>query len=357
MRYYDIAIFPQSTEGLATLGFSTSAALNVSASPGASGVNRFGFSAGSSLPIRRWTSHPNGVFDPGALNIEFDIPVAAYGSPDGLASILIEGVPLGDLLQAQQFAGMYLVMKGGMQAGLPLANPKQAGPIVGGQIFQSFGNWEGTEMTLDLVLNPAEYTLDEPGNIVLNWTAGMTLAQALRQTLSIAYPALPITINISDQLVNASDVVHVSSTLEELAQFIIQYTKGSYFGASYAGVQITIRSGQIVVYDSTYKPNTVQLAFTDFVGQPTWIAPNEMQVKLVMRADIQLNTELLMPQGMQDTPGIVLTSSASMPSSQKYRSAFQGKFFVKSLRHIGNFRALDGASWVTIANCVVPTNG
>ncbi|MCA8247948.1 hypothetical protein P4G95_09170 [Burkholderia vietnamiensis] len=357
MRYYDIAIFPQSTEGLSTLGFSTSTTLNVPASSGALGSNKYGFTAGSSLPIRHWTSHPNGAFDPGALNVEFDLPVAAYGTPDGLVSILIEGVPLGDLLQAHQFAGMYLVMKGGMQAGLPLANPKQAGPLVAGRIFQSFGNWEGTEMTLDLVLNPAEYTLDQPGNIVLNWKAGMTLSAALQQTLSVAYPALPISINISDLLVNSSDVTHVSSTLEELAQFILQYTEGHYLGADYAGVQIAIRSGQIVVYDNTYKPNTVQLAFTDFVGQPTWIAPNEMQVKLVMRADIQLNTELLMPQGMQNTPGIVLTSSASMPSNAKYKSAFQGKFFVKSLRHIGNFRALDGASWVTVANCVVPSNG
>ncbi|MEB2545195.1 hypothetical protein [Burkholderia cenocepacia] len=82
-----------------------------------------------------------------------------------------------------------------------------------------------------------------------------------------------------------------------------------------------------------------------------------MQVKLVMRADIQLGTELLMPRGLQNTPGIVLTSSASMPSNQKYKSAFQGKFVVNDLRHIGNFRALDGASWVTVANCGVAENG
>ncbi|MCA8447591.1 hypothetical protein [Burkholderia vietnamiensis] len=323
MRYYDITITPE----------------------------------GGTKPFRRWTSHPNGKFDPGALNIEFDIPVATYGNPNGLFSILIEGIPLEDLQQAQQFAGMNFVMLGGMKAGLPLANPKQSGKIVAGQIFQSFGNWEGTEMTLDFVLNPAIYTLDKPGNIVLNWMAGMPLAQALRQTLSTAYPSMQMEINISDKLVNLSDVQNVSGTLEELAQFVLQYTEGHYLGANYAGVDISIEGGQIVVRDSTYKPNTVQLAFTDFVGQPTWIAPSIMQVKLVMRADIQLGTELLMPRGLQNTPGIVLTSSASMPSNQKYKSAFQGKFVVNDLRHIGNFRALDGASWVTVANCGVAENG
>ncbi|HDR9834288.1 TPA: hypothetical protein QDC51_001042 [Burkholderia multivorans] len=250
-----------------------------------------------------------------------------------------------------------MTMKGGMQAGLPLANPKQAGLIAAGQIWQSFGNWEGTEMTLDFVLNPALYTLDEPGNIVLNWTAGMTLAQALKQTLSVAYPTMPALINISDKLVQTHDEVHRCSTLEQLAQLLIEVTQGNFLGSDYAGVQVTIQAGQIVVYDSTYKPNTVQLAFTDFVGQPTWIALNVMQVKLVMRADIQLGSELLMPQGLQNTPGIVLTSSSSLPSSLKYKSAFQGKFSVIELRHIGNFRALDGASWATIANCAVMSNG
>ncbi|AOJ70868.1 hypothetical protein WS83_20410 [Burkholderia sp. MSMB2042] len=248
-------------------------------------------------------------------------------------------------------------MKGGMQAGLPLANPKQAGLLAAGQIWQSFGNWEGTEMTLDLVLNPAVYTLDQPGNIVLNWTANMPLAQALKQTLSIAYPTLSALINISDKLVQSHDEVHRCSTLEQLAQLLSEITQGNFLGADYAGVQVTIQAGQIVVYDSTYQPNTVQLAFTDFVGQPTWIAPNVMQVKLVMRADIQLGTELLMPQGLQNTPDIVLTSAAALPSNLKYKSAFQGKFSVIEQRHIGNFRALDGASWVTIANCAVMSNG
>jgi len=303
--------------------------------------------------VRQWTSHPGGVFDPGALNVEFDIPVTTYGTPVGGQSITIEGVPLDDLLQAQQFAGMNLTMKGGMQAGLPLANPKQAGIITAGQVWQSFGNWEGTEMTLDLVLNPGQYTLDQPGNIVLNWTAGTPLAQALQQTLSVAYPNMPALINISAQLVQSHDEVHRCSTLDQLAQLLIEITQGNFLGAAYAGVQVSVQGGQIIVFDSTYEPNTVQLAFTDFVGQPTWIDVNVMQLKLVMRADLQLGTIVKMPQGLQSTPGIVLTSAASLPSNLKYKSAFQGSFSVIELRQIGNFRASDGASWATIVNCAV----
>jgi hypothetical protein len=318
---------------------------------------------GGTTPFRRWTSHPNGIFDPGALNVEFDIPIVGYGTPMGGQSVTVEGVPLQDLLQAYQFGpqvvdgvqqpGMMFSMKGGMQAGLPLANPTQAGIITAGQIFQSFGNWEGTEMTLDFVLNPAQYSLDLPGNIVLNWTANTLLSQALRETLSVAYPDLPLSINISDQLVQNHDEIHFCSTLDQLAQVLTEITQGNFLGSSYPGVSITIQGGKLFVLDSTFTPNTVQLAFTDFVGQPTWIAPNVMQIKLVMRGDIQLGTTLKMPLGLQNNPGIVLTSASSMPSSLKYKSSFQGNFLVNELRQVGNYRSPDGASWVTIANCSV----
>lgn len=307
---------------------------------------------GATKPFKAWSSQTNGKFNPGALNVEFDIPVVTYGAPNGGQTITIEGISLQDLQQAQDFAGANLLMKAGMQQGLPLANPKQAGTIIAGRIFQSFGNWEGTEMTLDFVLYPSQFTLDSPGNIVLNWKAGTTLASALAQTLAVAYPSIKTTINISSQIVQSSDEVHRCSTLEQLASLIQSLTNGKFLGSTYAGVQITFQGGQILIYDSTYKPAAVQLSFLDFVGQPTWIAANTMQVKLIMRGDLQLGGQILMPKGLQSAPGIVQTSAASLPSSLKYQSTFSGPFVINALRHLGNFRSASGADWVTIANCV-----
>ena len=34
---------------------------------------------GATTPYLRWTSHPKGVYDPGALNIEFDMPTSTRG--------------------------------------------------------------------------------------------------------------------------------------------------------------------------------------------------------------------------------------------------------------------------------------
>jgi hypothetical protein len=307
--------------------------------------------AGATTPFREWTSHPNGVFDPGALEVEFDCQVTDYATAAQAFTVTIHGISLKDISQAQQFTGMQFSMKGGMQAGLPLANPKQAGLLVSGQVFQSFGNWEGTEMTLDLVVTPSAYTLDEPGNIVLNWASGQPLSQALQNTLSVAYPNVPLSINVSDQLVQSFVETHFCSTLQELAQCLQGVTNGYFLGADYDGVNITAQNGTIFVWDSSYTAPNIQLAFTDFVGQPTWIEPNVMIMKLVLRADLQLGTQITMPKGLQNAPGIVTTTQQSLPSSNNYQTAFQGAFQIIELRHIGSYRSPDGASWVTVAKC------
>jgi hypothetical protein len=305
--------------------------------------------------IRRFTSHPNGVQqppDPGALNIEFDVLVSDYGVPLGsnASVITIEGVALNDIYQAQQFAGMNLVLKGGMGKGLPLANPAQAGVLVFGTIFQAFGNWVGTDMTLDLVVVPSAFTLERPGNFSVNWPAGLPLGVAIGQTLAIAHPEIKQNISVSPNLVLPNTEYGICSTLRQFSTLVKGLTAG-YLSPIYPGVSISIQGGQFFIYDGTQNTRTVPLQFTDFVGQPTWIDVNLMQVKAVMRADIQLGNTVTMPPGLQNLPGIVTTSQQAQPSLNKYKSAFQGSFNVNAVRHVGNFRASDGGQWCTIFNC------
>ncbi|ATF90171.1 hypothetical protein CO712_20950 [Burkholderia gladioli pv. gladioli] len=242
-----------------------------------------------------------------------------------------------------------------MQKGLPLANPKQAGKITAGRIFQSFGNWQGTDQALNFVVNPALYTTDHPGNFVLMWKANTKLSDALQQTLSVAYPNTKITINISDQLVQNYDDPHIARTYGELAQQILESTKGNFLGEGYEGVQMTIQGGEVVVFDSTATSPAVDIQFTDFIGQPAWIDVNKMQLPLVMRGDLQLNSRIKMPKGMPSSPGAVSTSGASLPSNMKYESTFQGEFVVVDIRHIGNYRGADGAAWTTLVQCMPVT--
>jgi hypothetical protein len=314
MRYYDISITPK----------------------------------GGTSPSFAWGSHPGGRFDPGALNVMFDMPVIPYGVPVGGQTVIIEGVPLEVISQANDFVGSQVVIRGGMQKGLPLANPAQAGVLVSGEILQSFGNWEGTEMSLSIVVYPSRYTQKNKGNIVLNWRAGQPLAEALRSCLSIAYPDMPISINIGSNLVLDNDEPHAAGTLDALADYIGDFTEQHF----QQRVTITIQAGKIVIYDRTYQPSPIQINFTDLIGQPTWVEPKIMQMKTVMRADLQIGSIITMPKGMQNTPGLVATWPQSMPSSVKYQSAFQNDFFVREVRHIGNFRSPDSSDWCTVLSCV-----
>ena len=296
-----------------------------------------------------WNSQTNGTDNPGALNCEFDFFEYTYGTPMGNSTLTIHGVSLQDLQQAQNFAGQQLSMRAGMSAGFPLAVPAQAGIILQGPVFQCFGNWIGTEMTLDFVVASSLYTMDSPGNIVLNWKAGTTLQSALQTCLSIAYPNASIVFKIG-QYVLGNDDVGVYSNLSNLAKHVKSVTKS---GAS-LGVDIVYQNtgSTILVLDGSVQSTPVQIQFTDFIGQPTWIDIYTMQFATVMRADIGVGTAVKMPQGLQDVPGIVTTAAAAYPSQLKYQTAFQGTFQITSVRQVGNFRDPSGASWSTVFQAV-----
>lgn len=303
---------------------------------------------GSSTPSRVWSSFPNGVFNPGALNVDFDMPIFPAGSQNSAVTISIEGISLQDLNQAQNFAGMQLTIKGGMGKGLPLVNPAQAGVLFTGEIYQAFGNWEGTEQTLDFVVFPSTvYTTDDPGNFVLNWNQGQSLDDALTQALNIAYPGMPVKMNISSSLVNSFDFPHFCSTFDQLGALIHGFTNDNFSNP----VHMTLQNGSINVFDSTFQPSPIQFAFTDFIGQPTWIAPGRLQIKTVLRADIALGGQVTMPQGLQNAPGVITQSSQALPGALKYKSTFEGNFQVAAMRHIGNFRSSDAANWCTVFDC------
>lgn len=321
MRYYDLTLSTQATAG---------AAYRV---------------------VKQWTSHPNGKYDPGAQNIEFDMPITPFTTPSGNSTIIIEGISLSDLQQDRQFTGLNLELKAGMGSGLALSNPLQAGTIATGTVWQSFGNWQGTEMALSLIITPSEIYIDSPGNVILNWRKGTKLSTALKQTFATAYPNNKVVMNISDTLVANQDVIGMYASVSDLAQPVADIT-----GHMGHRVFITYHAGNFLIFDDTYKPAPIEIQFVDLVGQPTWIDVNIMQVKLIMRSDISVGARIKMPKGLQNAPGLVLTTGTSLPSSVKYKSAFQGEFQIVEARQVGNFRTPDGTSWVTILNCAV-TNG
>lgn len=291
-------------------------------------------------PYATYTSFVNGATDPGALHVEIDITDAVYATPVGGSFVRIWGVPIKVVSQSRDFNEKRIRVYAGMQRGLPLANPAQAGLLVEGRIIQAFGNWVGVNMTLDLILRPDTGSDVDKKNIVLNWAAGTQLGDALRSTLATAFPGRTINVQVSSGIVQPRQETGYWSSLEQFAIWLKAKTIGA-IGLNYPGVDITVTENGVRAYDATSPATTRDIDFLDLIGQPTWINPATVQVICVMRADVNVGDYVRLPK----------TAPVTTPQSQsQYRnsSVFQSSFLVQQVRHVGAYRTPDAASWVTV---------
>lgn len=304
--------------------------------------------AGLNLPAS-WTSFVNNQSIPGALNVEIDAYVSAFATPTADTFIRIWGISIAEISQANDLRGKNIQVFAGMQKGLPLANPAQAGLIFEGFILKSYGNWIGLDQTLDLNVAAGSSpdgvgSQSAPKNIVHNWKKGTQLSAAITSTLTTAFPGYTADVNISPNLVLTEDDVGYYQTPTQYAQYVRDLSKSIVGGTTYAGVSVTLKQKKFSVYDGTTAKDPLQISFQDLIGQPTWIGPQEIQVKTVMRADISVGDYVKMPPTVTTT-----TSGGAIPdgSSQRANAIFQGSFIVNQVRHIGNLRQPDAASWNT----------
>jgi hypothetical protein len=297
------------------------------------------------------------VADPGALNIELDVPVTQLAKPQGAARLKIWGVGLPMLGQSSQLAGMNVQLSAGMSAGLPLANPAQAGVILRGVVFQAWGSWEGTNQTLDMLILPGP-----PGttanifdrSVSFSWPAGSSLADAINAALAAAMPEFKRQVFIDPRLVLPNDEHGYYANPSQWAGYILGITQplgAQLLGFSYPGVKIVATGDTIYVFDGTQNGSSpvVPLQFQDFIGQPTWISGTEIQFNTVLRANIGVGNTVKFPTEIL-TPYALTSPAAAVPGNSvpvNSKIAFQGTFTVTDVHHYGNFRDPDGLSWVT----------
>jgi hypothetical protein len=285
--------------------------------------------------VKRFTSidQASGSTLPGALNIEIDVPIYTYDVPAGAAFLRVWGIALTDIGQSSNFNGKTIKIFAGMAKGLAQ-----------GRIFQAFGNWQGINQTLDFVFYADTGSAEAPQNLVLNWKAGMQLSVAISNTLQTAFPTYKQSISISQNLVLAHDEPGVHQSLTQFAGYINTISK-SIIGGTYSGVRMLIRDDTFLVYDGTTPTTPKQIIFTDVIGQPVWKDFATIGLYCVLRHDIQVGDYIVLPKAQ------VTTTAQSYPA---YRNnlVFQGSFLVTRVRHVGNFRDPDAASWVTTIDAV-----
>jgi|GEM_PF-435761 len=382
MRYYKIVLADPAT------------GQTIVQSNGVPGEDGFIYSTESTGTAATWTSlnvganiHAIGGANPNAQAVELDLTVAPLHAPDAKAKpfVKIFGVSLQQIGSAANLNGKFIGVWGGMSAGLPLANPGQAGLLVAGQVQQCIGNWIGTEQSLCLYVTAggsgvsyaqasanlvngqpviAPVTATSPANLVFQWVKGQRLIDALTITLQTAFPQLSIAGTINNGLVWSAAVPKTGyfQTLQQLAQFVHETSiavlagptpaNDTYGGTvdAYQGVVMTLQGGIITIYDSSTQSAPKQIGFFDMVGQPTWGEPGKVQLTTVLRGDIGVGDYVQLPP----TTGVTLGGANSWAGVNPFNSVtqntstFTGVYLVTRVRHVGNSRSPHGAGWVTV---------
>ena len=293
-----------------------------------------------------FTTFPNGATDLGALQVEIDAPVAPLAIPLQAAQITIWGVSLQQIGSAKDFNGKGIIVSAGMQKGLPLANPAQAGVIFQGVIWQAYGNWITTNQWVRFIVTAGPMDPDTPVPIVVNWQQGIQFSTALTNTIQSAFPSVSVTSTISPSLVLPQDETAVFGNLTQLSQYALLTSLSIMNSPLYAGVAVVLKQNNFIISDNTTSPTAVPVAYTDLIGQPTWLDIGTIQVTTVMRADLQ-------PYGLITLPNTLTNYSPSDPRARLGdTSIFQGTFLIKKMRHVGNSRQPDATSWVTTMECI-----
>lgn len=297
---------------------------------------------------RQYTSlNADGSFNGQALRVTLDIPQSNFAQPAGLAMVRIYGVAFTDLNSTADMVGMNVTISAGMSKGLPLANPKQQGLIARGYIFQAFGNWQGAEVSLDLIIAPAIGNATEEANITLDWKNGTPLTGAVTNALQAAFPSIPVVGQFSDAVTAPQDTPHLSSSMGDFAQKVNEFSNARAISADYLGANIAMQGDKFYLYDgtSTIAQPTVNINFTDLIGNATWIEYNVMQFKAVMRGDLSPGGIVTLPKGTN------AINSQNTFTQFRQNLSFQNSFMVSMIRHLGDNRGRGADSWVTVVNC------
>lgn len=403
---------------------------------------------GAAVEGAQFSSVAYGVNDPGALRCHMHLELVDWTTAQPNSFVRFYGVSLPMLSQSADLNGKNISIYGGMWPGLPLATDeaKYRGLLFCGQIYQAFGNWEGLDMTLDLLIqngynpgggsggdgggngsgggggesggaqlfafptatrrrllsrqagvgtprtarsrargpldvNPLDVTdLGSAGgdvsaafnalegavasfgggsgwgknvaNLIHNAQPNQPFQDVIRQTLTQAYPWSTIDVNVSSQLKTAFQDAGFHQNLPQYASFMSK-TAQSILGADKPGSGTFIFSAKcngITVRDHTTVQDgpTIQLTMEDVIGNITWSGPSEINVKLVMRSDLALPCNVILPPNMIQNvvPGMGMQQGVNVPNTLVF--GFQGMFTVTKIFHVGDSRHPDGASWCTV---------
>lgn len=296
-----------------------------------------------------WTNQVGGKADLGAQMVELDLWATEFDAPAALATVTIWGPSKAQISQASDFNGAPIQIYAGMQNGLPLATAAvsdgQAGLLLSGTIFQSFGNYQGLSQNLVFVIQSSGLaTQSQPGNYAFLWNRGEPMGQVIERTLKIANPQFQINVNIDPNLILTQDESGVYYTLTQFATYCRGVSQ-DIIGGDYSGVSMTMVDNTINVFDSNtaYVSPPKKIKTQDMIGAVTWLDIATISFSTIMRADLQVGSIVTFPP----LAGQQAITTPSSGSNARAQGTFTGNWQINYMRHVGNSRAPGAQGWVS----------
>jgi hypothetical protein len=308
------------------------------------------------------------MMDPGALRVDFDLPVVFQtpgGSSDssglsgdvGLAHLRIYGIPISEIAQSADYTWKPIKIYGGMGEGLPLAKPEQSGLLVDGLIVRSWANWIGTLLTHDFSISGNPQAPNQfARNFVHNPAQGESLSSSVPRAVQNSGTGLTAQMNIHPDLAYSFSAPGVYPNLSTFADNLNTISRNIMNDPEYLGIRARVSGNTVYFYDFTQPANkTTTIDYTDLVGQPTWISPNTLQITCVLRADLSLGDAITLPPLQGSVSSGLSAPGSEIPPSLRNTLLFEGNFGVLQIRHVGNYKSPDALQWVTIITAYTTT--
>ena len=299
----------------------------------------------------------------GALEIQFDIEVAPFDMMTSNSSLKIYNPPLFAMKNAFAYQGMEIEISAGFAnyngAGLPLADPTTSGVIGRGQVVLCYGNFQGTDMCLDIAFAPPlgakgmqAISKDSKFKFNFNWDKSTDLSTALKTAFTpsgIKNINLNLTapIDLQDKSVQiyANDIRSFALSFRQKTQALMLPTyQGNRLIGGLGIHQVDKETIDVVDYR---RSDAVQVIHPqEIIGQPTVAFTNDMwavQSVHPLRADILLTGKNI--QLKVDNNRFVVTPSQIYSAKELLFDS--QSLLIQKIRHSGKFRDSSQSGWIT----------
>lgn len=195
-----------------------------------------------------------------------------------------------------------------------------------------------------------------PVNLIHNMLPNMPLPTAIKQTLETAFPNANVKMNVTGQYKLSYQDGGFYQNMSQYAGYIKSLSSSILSGVNsslaHQGIDLIPHNNDVIMTDWQQPTAEVMLAYTDLIGQPTWVDSTTIAFSSVLRADLYPTVGVSFPQTLFGVQLTEVSTGDYFPFSGRLTAnqnplVFNGTVLVQKVRHVGDSRSPDGQQWRT----------